>query len=177
MFQSCSYLGNQWCSESILVRLPAMMHISSCSCLCTRIVMICHFSKLQAFVTAAPDWSLMFTHPAGKAENYHDESRSCPTPKDPQINAQSGQPHCFCTRESESAFWRLRCLLIHLDGVRGHIWLISYPKRRSHGQSASFQQFSVKTITLFDLKIRKSLIGFEWKCFFFVFFSYLYSKH
>lgn len=113
------YLGNQWCSESIIVRLPAMMHISSCSCLCTCIVMICHFSKLQAFVTAAPDWSPMFTHPAGKAKNYHDDSRSCPTPKDAEINAQSRQHHCFCKRESESAFCRLRFLLINLDGVYG----------------------------------------------------------
>lgn len=95
-----------------------MMHISSCSCLCTRIVMMCHFSKLQAFVTTAPDWSLMFTHPAGKAENYHDESRSCPTPKDPEMDAQSWQPHCFCMRQLESAFCPFRCLLITLRGPR-----------------------------------------------------------
>lgn len=162
MFLCCSYLGNQWRSESIFVHLPAMMHISSCSCLCTRIVMMCHFSKPQAFVTAAPDWSLMFTHPAGKAENYHDESRSCPTPKDPEINAQSWQPHCFRMRQLESAFCRFRCLLITLDHVRSHICSIFYPKRRSHGQTASFQQFSVKTLTLFDLQ---SLIASEQKVF------------
>lgn len=95
--------------------------------------MICHFSKLQALVSAAPDWSLVFTHPAGKAENYHDESRSCPSPKDPEINVQSRKPHHFCTRESESAFCHLKWLLIHPDGVRGHIWSISAPKRRSQG--------------------------------------------
>lgn len=53
--------------------------------------------------------------PAGEAENYHDESRCCPTPEDPEMNARSWWPHCLCLRELESAFCSLRCLLINLD--------------------------------------------------------------
>lgn len=45
----------------VSVHLPAMICISDRSRLCACIVMICHFSELQAFVTAAPDWSLLFT--------------------------------------------------------------------------------------------------------------------
>lgn len=46
---------------TVSVHLPAMICISDRSRLCACIVMICHFSKRQAFVTAAPDWSLLFT--------------------------------------------------------------------------------------------------------------------
>lgn len=56
--------------------------------------------------------------PAGKAENYHDASRCCPTPEDPEINAQSWRPSCRCLRELESAFCCLRCLLINLDAFQ-----------------------------------------------------------
>lgn len=39
----------------VSVHLPAMICISNRSRLCACIVMSCHFSKLQAFVTTAPD--------------------------------------------------------------------------------------------------------------------------
>lgn len=52
----------------ILVHLQAMIHMRKPPCTC--IVMICHFLKQQAFVTAMPDWSMVFTHPAGRLQNY-----------------------------------------------------------------------------------------------------------